>query len=117
MISKSLPNVKCVIDPLNSAQSNRQVLQDFTPLSDSLEWTLGSRYFACRGSNAFLSERIPVPYVINNTGALSRRAADGLFAALCASGNETSKGNFFVLELGIGLGLFARYFLDAFRDL
>lgn len=98
-----------------AAQSDRVVLQDFTPLADSLEWELGARYFARRGSLAFLAEHVPVPYVVNNNGELSRRAAQVFFAAL-ASGEGVSS-DVVVLELGIGLGLFARYFLDAFRDL
>lgn len=99
-----------------SAQASRVVLQDFVPLADSLEWELSARYFARRGSLAFLTERAPVPYAVNNSGDLSQRAAEVLFAALAAGPRDPADG-VVVLELGIGLGLFARYFLDAFRDL
>ena len=99
-----------------SAQSARVVFQGFTPLADSLEWELGARYFARRGSLAFFAEHVPVPYAVNNNGTLSRHVAEVLFAAL-TSGNLAPSGEIVVLELGIGLGLFARYFLDAFRDL
>jgi tetratricopeptide (TPR) repeat protein len=100
----------------SSAQAERVVLQDFTPLADSLEWELGARYFARRGSLAFFAEHLPVPFAVNNNGTHSRHAAEILFAAL-ASAEQVPAGQIVVLELGIGLGLFARYFLDAFRDL
>jgi hypothetical protein len=98
---------------LSTAQSGRFVLQDFAPLAESLEWELGGRYLADRGSRAFLSDPVPVPYAVNNSGSLSRQAAEVLLAAL---DSHAVTGDIFVLEVGIGLGLFARYFLDAFRD-
>src|SRR5580765_2761490 len=96
-----------------------------------------------RGNKAFLSDSTPVPFVINNDGTLSRNAAEVFFASLVDSEKNTpltagspltpdpslrstgARGDclnptpepLFVLELGIGVGLFARYFLDAFRDL
>jgi tetratricopeptide (TPR) repeat protein len=100
---------------IEAAQAGRVVLQDYLPLAESLEWELGARYLERRGCRAFLSDPIPVPYIVNNTGLLSRHAAELLFRSLAAEGN--TQGNLVVLELGIGLGLFARYFLDAFRDL
>ncbi|VTR91661.1 tetratricopeptide repeat protein : Uncharacterized protein OS=Delftia acidovorans CCUG 274B GN=HMPREF9701_05386 PE=4 SV=1: TPR_16 [Gemmata massiliana] len=104
-----------IVHLFGTAQSDRIVLQDFTPLADSLEWELGARYFARRGSDAFFTERVPVPFVVNNNGLHSRHAAEVLFSALTF--DETPVEQIIVLELGIGLGLFARYFLDAFRDL
>ena len=54
----------------------------------------------------------------NNDGALSHSAAEVFFASLQAAEKEGPlPQDLFVLELGIGVGLFARYFLDAFRDL
>jgi hypothetical protein len=94
----------------------RFVLQDFTPLNSSLEWELSARYFARRGSLAFLAAHVAVPYAVNNHGTPSRLAAEVCFATL-DSGEVGPSGEIVVLELGIGLGLFARYFLDAFRDL
>src|SRR5205085_1176527 len=59
-----------------------------------------------------------VPFVINNDGTLSKNAAEVLFASLVeAEKSEPLEDEIFVLELGIGVGLFARYFLDNFRDL
>jgi len=103
---------------LAKAQSGRAVIQDFVPLAESLEWHLGQEYLRQRGNKAFLSDATPVPFVINNDGTLSRNAAEVLFANLLDAEQEgTLEKEIFVLELGIGVGLFARYFLDAFRDL
>src|SRR3954467_9073109 len=94
---------------LAKAQSNRPVIQDFVPLAESLEWQLGQEYLRQRGSKAFLSDMTPVPFVINNDGTLSRNAAEVFFACLIEA-EETGKleQEIFVLELGIGVGLFAR---------
>jgi hypothetical protein len=69
-------------DVLSTAQSGRFVLQDFAPLAESLEWELGGRYLSGRGSLAFLSDPVPVPYAVNNSGSLSREAAEVFFATL-----------------------------------
>src|ERR1700722_8762199 len=65
---------------LSEAQQQRFVIEDFRPLSDSLEWDLGQRYLRERGSRAFLSDTSPVPFVINNDGVLSRQAAELFFS-------------------------------------
>lgn len=107
-------------DPTNllgKVQSGRFVLQEFVPLADSLEWALGGQYLLRRGGRAFLSDPVPVPYVVNNTGTLSRKVADLFFTAVSASeACGTLPECIAILELGIGIGLFARSFLDAFRD-
>src|SRR5690242_1783792 len=64
------------------AQQQRFVVEDFTPLPDSLEWLLGQRYWRDRGSKAFISDSVPVPWAINNDGTLSRKAAELLFTSL-----------------------------------
>src|ERR1700692_2309857 len=110
---------------LTNAQDSRAVIQDFVPLAQSLEWELGQQYLRDRGNKAFISDASPVPFVINNDGGLSRSAAEIFFASLLEaekSGNWPSlqpsatrgeaDADIFVLELGIGVGLFARYFLD-----
>jgi tetratricopeptide (TPR) repeat protein len=103
---------------LSKAQSSRDVIQDFVPLADSLEWNLGQEYLRQRGNKAFLSDASPVPFVINNDGTLSRNAAEVFFASLLDAETQGPLENeIFVLELGIGVGLFARYFLDHFRRL
>jgi tetratricopeptide (TPR) repeat protein len=103
---------------LAHAQAGREVVQDFVPLAESLEWNLGQEYLRQRGNKAFLSDSNPVPFVVNNDGTLSRSAADVFFNSLLAADKKGSLENeIFVLELGIGVGLFARYFLDSFEDL
>jgi tetratricopeptide (TPR) repeat protein len=100
------------------AQEGRAVVQEFCPLAASLEWELGQEYLRQRGSQAFLGDASPVPYVVHNDGTLSRSAAEVLFASLKAAEKDWPlEEEICVLELGIGVGLFARYFLDAFREL
>jgi tetratricopeptide (TPR) repeat protein len=87
-------------------------------LTDSLEWTIGQSYLQERGNKAYISDPEPVPFTINNDGILSARAAETFFASLAAADQAgTLEPDIFVLELGIGIGLFARFFLDAFRRL
>ena len=71
-----------------------------------------------RSNKAFISDASPVPFVINNDGTLSRNAAEVFYASLLeADAAGTLERDIHVLELGIGVGLFARFFLDHFRDL
>jgi hypothetical protein len=103
---------------LAQAQAGRVVIQDFCLLADSVEWQLGQRYLQQRGAQAFLSNTRPVPYVVNNDGSLSRHAAEVFFASVAAAEQAgTLESEILVLELGIGVGLFARYFLDTLREL
>src|SRR5436190_7617828 len=67
---------------LMQAQSSREIIQDFVPLAQSLEWDLGQQYLRQRGNKAFISDSSPVPFVINNDGTLSRHAAEVFFATL-----------------------------------
>jgi tetratricopeptide (TPR) repeat protein len=114
----SAPSSSLAEDVLVHAQSGREVIQDFVPLAESLEWELGQQYFRERGSKAFTSDAMPVPFVINNDGTLSRNAAEVFFASLAEADKEgTLEEQIFVLELGIGVGLFARFFLDCFQEL
>lgn len=103
---------------LAHAQSSREVIQEYCPLAESLEWELGQQYFRERGNKAFISDTIPVPFLINNDGTLSRNAAEVFFSSCVAAENAGDlEQDIFVLEIGIGVGLFARFFLDTFRDL
>jgi tetratricopeptide (TPR) repeat protein len=103
---------------LSHVQASRDVVQDFVPLHQSLEWTLGQDYFRSRGNKAFLEDSTPVPFLINNDGTLSRHAAEVFFANLVEADNLGTLGrDIVVLEIGIGVGLFARFFLDAVREL
>ncbi len=103
---------------LAHAQAGREVVQDFVPLADSLEWRLGQEYLRQRGNKAFLADASPIPFVVNNDGTLSRNAADVFFTSLLEADKAgTLERDIYVLELGIGVGLFARFFLDHFRAL
>jgi hypothetical protein len=85
-------------------------MQDFCPLAESIEWGLGLRYLRERGSQVFLSDAAPIPYVINNDGVLSQNVAHVFFQSLAAAERAgTLEAEIFVLELGIGVGLFARF--------
>jgi len=93
------------------------IIEDFRPLADSLDWRLGLRYWNRQGSRAF-TDTDGVPYVINNDGNHSKDCAEFLFGNMReqeSSGN--AGGKLFVLELGVGVGLFARLFLDWFQAL
>ena len=99
------------------------------PLAQSLERDLGQQYLRQRGNKAFISDSSPVPFVINNDGTLSRHAAEVFVASLIeadkkdphpqplSQGARGERGEIHVLELGIGVGLFARYFLDHMQEL
>ncbi len=112
------PNLPVAEQVLANAQTSREVVQEFCPLAESLEWELGQQYLRERGNKAFISDASPVPFVVNNDGTLSRNAAEVFFANLVESEKTAPlEDQIFVLELGIGVGLFARFFLDNFRDL
>jgi tetratricopeptide (TPR) repeat protein len=89
----------------------------------SLEWELGQEYLRARGSLSFLADARPVPWYVNNDGTLSRNAAEVFFQMLEEEKREqgtrdTEQGEtIYVLELGVGVGLFARFFLDHFKEL
>src|SRR3984957_11672929 len=103
---------------LAHAQAGREVVQEFVALADSLEWQLGQEYLRQRGNKAFLSDSAPIPFVVNNDDSLSRNAADAFFAGLLAADADgTLEADIVVLDLGIGVWLFARYFLDHVREL
>ncbi len=103
---------------LSQSQSAREVVQESCPLGASLELELGGQYFRSRGSKAFLSDSMPVPFIINNDGTLSRNAAHLFFESLAAADESSElEREISVLELGMGVGLFARFFLDCFREL
>ncbi|MCI0595681.1 MAG: hypothetical protein L0Z48_03955 [candidate division Zixibacteria bacterium] len=94
----------------------RFVIQDYRPLAESLDWELGQLFWQKHGSRGFLDGSIP--FKLTNDGTLSARAAEIFFTGLEASEKEgSSDSKIYALELGCGTGLFARYFLDAFRSL
>jgi tetratricopeptide (TPR) repeat protein len=87
------------------------VIEEFRPLHRALEWRIAELYWQRRGVLPFA--RNEVPFVINNSGRLSECAAEVLVANCLEAPPE---GLLEVVELGAGTGLFARYFLDSFRE-
>jgi tetratricopeptide (TPR) repeat protein len=103
---------------LSNAQAGRAVIQEFAELASSLEWQLGQEYLRERGNKSFISDVHPVPFVVNNDSTLSTHAAEVFFTSLIEADQAgTLEADIYVLELGVGVGLFARFFLDHFRDL
>jgi tetratricopeptide (TPR) repeat protein len=98
---------------LSDVTAISRVVEEFRPVCESLEWSLGHLHWARAGVAPFV--RNEVPFLINNDGLTSESAAAVLFASCRRSSDRA--GPVRVLELGAGLGLFARFFLDAFRSL
>ena len=91
----------------------KQLVEDYRPVAQSLEWQLARLAWNREGVDLFADGN--VPYLVNNNGLLSADAAAVLFANCEEAG--PAEAPIRVLELGAGSGLFARYFLDEFRDL
>lgn len=106
------PAIRAPQDVLSGVRVASQLLQDFRPITESIEWELGHLHWAQAGLLTFAENE--VPYVVNNSGRLSEDAAALLFHH-CA--DTAPQGAIAVLELGAGCGLFARMFLQAFRHL
>lgn len=92
---------------------DRQV-QEFRPLCESLEWQLADLHWAAAGLRPFVENQ--VPHLVTSSGRLSQQAAAVLYES-CLESPPAGPGPLWVLELGAGTGLHARYFLDAFQDL
>jgi tetratricopeptide (TPR) repeat protein len=91
----------------------KNLVEDYRPVAESLEWRLARLAWDREGIQPFADGS--VPYLVNNNGLLSADAAAVLFANCEEAGQAGAPIR--VLELGAGSGLFARYFLDEFRDL
>ena len=111
----STTTAQSILTERNSSVSSSR---NSAPSPKVSRWDLGQRYLRERGSRAFLSDATPVPFVINNDGVLSRQAAETFFTSLVQAEKAAPlEARIFVLELGIGIGLFARFFLDAFKEM
>ncbi len=102
-----------VQESLHRVTVHPQVIQDFRPLSQSLEWELSALHWATAGVFPFVENE--VPFIINNSGLASENTAATLFANCLEA--KPQEERIAVLELGAGTGLFARYFLSAFRTI
>lgn len=93
------------------APLERLLLHERRPIVGSLEWVLARRYWETTGLDGFV--RSEVPYVVNNTAWLAESAA----AVLLAAGTRlASTTPIRLLELGAGLGLFAKQLLDVLEE-
>ncbi|MEZ4361714.1 MAG: SAM-dependent methyltransferase [Kofleriaceae bacterium] len=90
-------------------------LEDFTSFHRSLEIRLSRAYWRKRGGQAFLEREVPND--ITNDGTRAARAAEVLFANCIEVDASGGGGPIRVLELGVGMGLFARLVLRRFREL
>ena len=101
---------------LADAPAESICLQELRPLTESLDWELGQLSWNCRASRAFFADG--VPFAATSSGWLASNAAEVLFTALAeAEQRGPLPAVVSVLEVGAGLGLFARGLLSAFRDL
>lgn len=99
----------------NSLKNTRiphHLLQEFCPISESLEWELSEFAWDQYGVLPFAENS--VPFIITNSGRFSERAAVQLFRSCQMT---PAQEQFLVMELGAGTGLFARLFLDSFKAL
>lgn len=91
------------------------LVQSLRPLSSSIEWQLGQQFLKASGAEAFLPGESSVPFVVNNDGQLSKRAA-AVFFESCVRNQQLHVTELITcLEIGPGVGLFAKFFLDDFR--
>jgi tetratricopeptide (TPR) repeat protein len=114
-VYKRMQLTKELKDPgacLAAVNIESHTIQDFVPLYHSLEWELSQTHWDNEGLMPFVENN--VPFIVNNSGRLSMQTALVLFAY---SEQQPPDRPIQVLEMGAGTGLFARYFLDSFRDL
>jgi tetratricopeptide (TPR) repeat protein len=104
-------SVARAVEPGGQSPALRVLIEDFRPLAETLEWKLAATYWKREGLRPFAEQA--VPYTVNNSGWAARNAAEVLHVA--CRGFPADGSPIRVLELGSGLGLFARLLLDAFR--
>lgn len=116
MMPESAPSLPSTpTDPgalLAAAVVPDRVIDDFRPLTDTLEWRLADVHWAREGLRPFAENQ--VPHLVTSSGRLSHKAAAVVYHSCLAS---PPTGTVDLLELGAGSGLFARFFLDEFRRL
>lgn len=101
---------KDLVSLLKDVHVTERTLQEWTPVTDCLEWELSSLYWATEGVLPFVEN--DVPFIINNSGALSEKIAV-VFYTYCRE--VEPQGAIQILELGAGAGLHALYFLNTFK--
>lgn len=100
------------LEILRQVQLTPRLVEDYRPLSESLEWRLSQNHWRSTGATSFI--RNEVPYTITSGGTLSGQAAR-LLHANCLE--FPPQARIPVLETGAGTGMFARFFLEEFERL
>jgi tetratricopeptide (TPR) repeat protein len=91
--------------------SGGPVIQDYCQICESIDWQLSRIYWSNIGVAAFTSGEIP--YVVTNEGSQAANAVDlFILSANAAASSGNLEPTIYVLELGVGVGLFAKLFLD-----
>jgi SAM-dependent MidA family methyltransferase len=108
-------STRSMTDLLTGSLASGPVLQELTPISQSVPWQLSQRFWNASGVEVFTSGE--VPYVATNDGEQSRKALELYLTSLRhAEARGQREATSYVLELGTGSGLFAKLFLDQLRD-
>jgi len=110
------PPERDMFDVLVRGKLSGVLLQDLATIPTSIPWLRSQRYWANAGVNVFLSGE--VPYGVTNGGEASSKAVEIYLASLRAAEEAGCReASSYVLELGTGMGLFAKLFLDQLRAL
>jgi tetratricopeptide (TPR) repeat protein len=111
-----VPPGRSMFDVLVRGRLTGVLLQDLAKIPSSIPWLRSQRYWANAGVNVFVSG--DVPYGVTNGGEASRKAVEMYLASLrAAEQSGCREASSYVLELGTGMGLFAKLFLDQLRAL
>lgn len=86
-----------------------ELVEAFTPMAESCIWQLNLDYWRTRGRDAFLNDS--VPYLVTSDGALASATAEMLAQDLFSRDRDAWPQTVTIVELGPGLGLFARSLL------
>ncbi|HEY6990125.1 MAG TPA: tetratricopeptide repeat protein [Bryobacteraceae bacterium] len=109
-MSALTPAASRISETIENANLAPRLVDGFRPIHDCLEARVSSHYWKRNGVRPFIADG--VPYLVNNDGVLSTATARFLLDAL-----PVPQGEIRWFEVGAGSALFARYLLDAFRDL
>jgi len=97
-------------------ESQSVVLHDWTTLSQTLDWKLGKLAYHTRGTRLFVNNE--VPNLIHQGGLVPYQAAEVLYVSCKQAFIAGTLGiQIGVLELGMGMGLFAVQVLDRFQEM
>jgi tetratricopeptide (TPR) repeat protein len=107
---RGLSNAELPEDSLKPGSADFVEIHGYLPLYEAIEWQLSQCQWNSRGVAPFIGNE--VPYLVNNSGWLSRAAARILFANCEES--HPREPEILVMECGAGTGLFALLLLEEF---